>query len=100
MSFRVSASIEGERYAAAPETAVLWGVDGAYIWTVVAGVATRTPVQVIQRRDGRILIDGDLAARGVVVVEGTQRMRDGISVSYDEKRLAGSGDIARYSEGD
>ena len=100
MSFRVSASIEGERYAAAPETAVLWGVDGAYIWTVVAGVATRTPVQVIQRRDGRILIDGDFAARGVVVVEGTQRMRDGISVSYDEKRLAGSGDIARYSESD
>jgi len=100
MSFRVSASIEGERYAAAPETAVLWGVDGAYIWTVVAGVATRTPVQVIQRRDGRILIDGDFAAKGVVVVEGTQRMRDGISVSYDEKRLAGSGDIARYSEGD
>jgi RND family efflux transporter MFP subunit len=99
MSFRVSASIEGERYAVAPETAVLWGAEGAYVWTVVDGVATRTPVRVIQRRDGRILLDGDFASGNVVVVEGTQRMRDGVSVSYDEKRLAGTGDGARYSEG-
>lgn len=100
MSFRVSANIEGERHAVAPETAVLWGAEGAYIWTVVAGVATRTPVQVVQRRDGRILIEGDFAAGEIVVVEGTQRMRNGISVAYDEKHLAGSGDGTRYSAGD
>ena len=90
MSFRVSASVEGERYAVVPETAVLWGADGAYVWSIVAGKAQRTPVNVVQRREGRVLIDGDLGANGIVVVEGTQRMREGVDVKYDERRLADS----------
>mgnify|MGYP000261205444 CR=1 FL=1 len=55
---------------------------------VVDGKATRTPVSVVQRREGRVLIDGSLDAGGIVVVEGTQRMRDGIDVSYDLPGLA------------
>jgi len=106
MSFRVSADVEGERYAVVAETAVLWGANGAYIWSIVDGRAARTPVKVIQRREGRVLIDGDLDAGGIVVVEGTQNMRDGIAVDYDAKRFAdaqndargGSGDGRRYSE--
>lgn len=88
MSFRVSASVQGERYAVVPETAVLWGADGAYVWSVVDGKAQRTPVRVVQRREGRVLIDGNLSAGGIVVVEGTQRMRNGIDVQYQERRLA------------
>ena len=49
----------------------------------------------VQRREGRVLIDGELGAQGMVVVEGTQRMRNGIDVVYDERResdsLAGNG---------
>ena len=88
MSFRVTADVEGERYAAVSETAVLWGADGAYLWSVVDGKATRVPVNVIQRREGRVLIDGDLDASDIVVVEGTQNMRNGVAVDYDEDRLA------------
>ena len=106
MSFRVAADVEGERYAVVAETAVLWGADGAYVWSIINGKATRKPVKVIQRREGRVLIDGDLDAGGIVVVEGTQNMRDGIDVDHDTRRLAdaqndargGTGGGNRYSE--
>ena len=102
MSFRVSVDVEGERYAVVPETAVLWGAEGAYVWSIVDGKAQRTPVKVVQRREGRVLIDGELGANGIVVVEGTQRMRNGIDVKFDERRLAnplaGAGGGDRYAE--
>ena len=104
MSFRVSVAVEGERYAVVPETAVLWGAEGAYVWSIVDGKAQRTPVKVVQRREGRVLIDGELGANGIVVVEGTQRMRNGIDVNFDERRLAnplaGAGGGDRYAEND
>ena len=78
MSFRVRADVAGQRYAAVVETGVQWGADGAYVWSVVGGTAERVPVQVIQRREGRVL----------VVVEGTQSVRDGAAVNVDEEHLA------------
>ena len=108
MSFRVSVDVQGARYAVVPETAVLWGADGAYVWHIVDGTAVRLPVTVIQRREGRVLVDGDFAEDDVVVVEGTQRMRDGVLTDYESARLvdggsstspiAGGGD--RYSDSD
>ncbi len=92
MSFRVSAAVRGPSYAVVPETAVLWGADGAYVWSVVDGEATRMAVKVVQRREGRVLLDGDLESGDVVVVEGTQRMRNGVAVEYSEQRLAESGE--------
>ena len=50
--------------------------------------AARVPVQVIQRREGRVLVDGDFDAGDLVVVEGSQRMRDGVAVSYNAEILA------------
>ena len=99
MSFRVTADVEGERYAVVAETAVLWGADGAYVWALVDGKARRTPVSVVQRREGRVLIDGSLDAGGIVVVEGTQRMRDGIDVEFDAKRYADAQNDARGAAG-
>ena len=88
MSFRVNVDVKGERYAVIPETGVQWGTGGAYVWSVVDGAATRVPVQVIQRREGRVLVDGEFGNDDIIVVEGTQRMRDGVAVSYDAGRLA------------
>jgi len=100
MSFRVSAAVQGELFAVVPETAVLWGSEGAYVWSVVDGAAVRTPVKVVQRREGRVLIDGDLDKGDIVVVEGTQRMRNGVAVEYDESRLVETGGGARFAESD
>jgi RND family efflux transporter MFP subunit len=108
MSFRVSIDVQGPLYAVVSETAVLWGADGAYVWRIVDGTAVRAPVKVIQRREGRVLIDGEFDDNDVIVVEGTQRMRDGVLTDFDSARLvdggasgtpmAGGGD--RYSDSD
>ncbi len=88
MSFKVNVDVKGERFAVVSETGVQWGTGGAYVWSIVGGTATRIPVQIIQRREGRVLVDGDLEGGDIIVVEGTQRMRDGVAVSYDTERLA------------
>lgn len=92
MSFRVRVDVLGELSAVVSETALQWGADGAYIWTIVDGAATKVPVQIVQRREGRILISGDLASGDVVVVEGTQRMRNGVPVIYEVEQMAEQSD--------
>ena len=89
MSFRVAADIDGELYPVVAETGVQWGADGAYVWSIENGTATRIPVQVIQRREGRVLVKGDFHNSDVVVVEGIQRMQEGVSVTYESPRVAG-----------
>ena len=89
MSFRVRVDVQGNLHAVVSETALQWGADGAYIWSVVDGAASRIPVDVIERREGRVLIDGQLDQGDIIVVEGTHRMRDGVPVTYDESRFAG-----------
>ena len=108
MSFRVSVDVQGARYAVVAETAVLWGADGAYVWRIVDSTAVRVPVKVIQRREGRVLIDGDFSEADVIVVEGTQRMRDGVLTNYETARLVDGGSTrtpaaggdGRYSDSD
>ena len=97
MSFRVRIDVQGELYGVVSETGVQWGADGAYVWSVVNGAAVRVPVQIVQRREGRVLVNGPLVEGNVIVVEGTQRMRDGIAVSYEVQRLAGKPDIEPVS---
>ncbi len=87
MSFRVGVDVVGAVYAVVPEVSVQWGTAGSFVWVVVDGNAVRTPVEIVQRRDGRVLIDGDLAAESIIVVEGTQRMRDGVAVQFDSSRF-------------
>lgn len=82
MSFRVAMDVEGDRYPGVEETGVQWGADGAYVWSVVDGRARQVPVKVVQRRQGRVLVDGDLAAGDLIVVEGIQRLRDGVEVLH------------------
>lgn len=91
MSFRVALDVLGELYPVVAETGVQWGTDGAFVWSIIDGQANRVPVQIVQRREGRILIDADLSRGDVIVVEGIQRMRDGIGVSYDPIGLADQG---------
>ena len=88
MSFRVEVDVQGEMFAAIAETAVQWGTEGAYVWSVNDGTAVRKPVRIIDRREGRVLVDGDLVSGDIIVVEGVQRMREGVEVSYDMPRFA------------
>lgn len=85
MSFRVRADLAGQRFPVVTETGVQWGADGAYVWVVRNGRAHRIPVEVVQRREGRVLIRGDIAPGTNVVVEGVQGLREGSEVDYLEQ---------------
>ena len=79
-SFKVVIEAQGEVTVAIPESALLWGATGAYVWCVNEGKAIRRDVKVRQRLRGRILIEGDFAAQDSIIVEGTQRLRNGQAV--------------------
>lgn len=77
MSFRVALTLHGEEYAVIPEAALLWGATGPYVWKEVDGKAKRIDVKIQQRLAGRLLVEGDLVAKEMLVVEGVQRLRSG-----------------------
>lgn len=89
MSFRVSLTLQGQRYAAIPEAALSWGASGAFIWKDVDGKAVKVPVSVKQRLRGRILVEGDLEEGENLIAEGVQRLRSGQSVTAKDTRVAG-----------
>ncbi|MCX2778935.1 efflux RND transporter periplasmic adaptor subunit [Microbulbifer thermotolerans] len=80
MSFRVTLNLVSGRYPAVPEVALQWGNDGAFVWVVEEGRAKRVSATVVQRLQGIILVDANLPEGTPVVTEGTQRMREGLSV--------------------
>jgi RND family efflux transporter MFP subunit len=83
MSFRVNLTIEGDRYAAIPESALLWGATGAYIWLAVDGKAQKLDVSVHQRLRGTILVSGDITVGDTLISEGVQRLRTGQSITTE-----------------
>lgn len=80
MSFRVSLTLQGDRYFAIPEAALAWGTAGAYVWLADNNSARKVKVQVQQRLRGRILVSGDLQDSELLVVEGIQSLREGQSL--------------------
>ena len=81
MRFRVTARLEGPRAWRLPETALLWGDNGAYAWRIQGGKAERVGLELIARERKHVLVDGPLEAGQDVVSEGTQRIRPGIEVN-------------------
>lgn len=85
MSFRINFDLPGETYPIVPEISILWGGDGAYVWSVVDDYAVQTPVDIVARKDGRVLVRGELDAGSLVIVEGVQKVRPGSLVDPDTR---------------
>lgn len=81
MRFRVQIALEGAPAWRLPETALLWGDNGAYAWRIVDGQAERIDLELIARERRHVLVNGPLEAGDDVVSEGTQRLRPGIEVN-------------------
>ncbi|HET6630589.1 MAG TPA: efflux RND transporter periplasmic adaptor subunit [Woeseiaceae bacterium] len=89
MSFRVTMNLAGIPYPMIPETGLQWGAEGAYIWSVVDRRTHRVPVAIVQRQEGHVLVEAPALDEGdLIVVEGIQRVRDGMEVTYDHPSLA------------
>lgn len=83
MSFRVQLDLAGDPYPVMPEIALQWGADGSFVWTVEDGNAVQVPVSIIQRQKGQVLVEASLPVGQLIVVEGIQRLRPGVSVMSD-----------------
>ncbi|MEL6575267.1 MAG: efflux RND transporter periplasmic adaptor subunit, partial [Pseudomonadota bacterium] len=83
-SFTVRLALPGDRYPSVPELAVQFSRGTVHVWRVAEGKAEKVPVEMVARRDGRVLVNGPLAPGERVIVEGTQRLRPGRAVSVQQ----------------
>lgn len=90
-SFRVAMELPGRRLPVLPEAAIVWGGSGSALWQVRDGRAVRVPATIVQRREGEVLVDAALAEGDRVVVEGVQRLREGLPVAPQEAQPATAG---------
>ena len=58
MSLTVSLSFEGEPFPTVDPLAVQWSSDGAFVWAVREGKATRVPIEIRQRNAQAVLVEG------------------------------------------
>ncbi|MDQ6432454.1 efflux RND transporter periplasmic adaptor subunit [Mesorhizobium sp. LHD-90] len=93
MSFQVSMRFPGDTYPAVSPLAVLWGTDGAFVWTVRDGKVERMPVRIVQRNTETVLVEAPLKAGEMVVTEGVQSVREGGAV-----RIAGEDEPPRAAD--
>lgn len=77
MSFRANFASAGRTSPAVPESALVWGSDGSYLWAVRDDVARQVPVTIAARREGMVLVSGALRPDERIIVEGTQKVRQG-----------------------
>jgi RND family efflux transporter MFP subunit len=80
MSITVTVDFTGEPQITVPSLAIQWDRGGAYVWAVDGDTARRLPVEIVGRRSGAVIVAGDIAPDVEVVVEGLQRMREGVKV--------------------
>lgn len=80
MSFHTNWEIPGEYLPSVPEVALQWTREGAHIWKIVDAKARKIPVKVISRKNSRVLLEGQIEQGDLVVIEGLQRLRDGLDV--------------------
>lgn len=73
-----------------PEEAILVTGDRAFVFAVEEGRAKRTEVVLGQREVGHVEIVSGLDAGARVVVEGLQRVRDGVAVEVEEPAAEGA----------
>lgn len=79
-SFAVQLDLPGDLYPAIPELALQFSQGALHVWRVTDDVAERVEVRLVRRRAGQVIVDGPLNEGDLVVVEGTQRLREGGAV--------------------
>lgn len=81
MAVNATVSFPGQERPTVSSLAVLWDSQGSYVWKVDGNRARRTPVQIVSRRSGSVVLAANLSAGDQVIVEGYQRLRDGSQVT-------------------
>lgn len=80
MAVTVILDFRSDQELMVPSLAVQWDRRGSFVWKVAEGAARRADVTVVKRESGIVIVRGDISAGDRVVVEGTQRLREGAKV--------------------
>ncbi len=79
-TYAVTTTNAGAAALSMPGLAVQWDRTGAYVWKIEQdGAVSRRAVRILQRRDQIAIVEGELSAGDLVVVEGADRVRPGMS---------------------
>jgi multidrug efflux pump subunit AcrA (membrane-fusion protein) len=82
MTFSVSIQIPGERLPVVPGLAIQWDRNGAFVWALGEGsTVKRVGVTIRRRENDTVAVEATLKDGDQVVIEGTQGLRDGASVT-------------------
>jgi len=99
MSITVVVDVPGEPQVTVPSLAIQWSRGGAFVWKLDDDTAQRLPVEIVGRRSGLVIVAGDIEPGTEVVVEGLQRMRDGVTVKRVGEEPGAPGDKAVWGNG-
>lgn len=80
MSFSILIDLPGEPAPSVDPLSVQWSREGAFVWVVRDGKATRLPLRILQRSDTEVLVDAAFLPGDLVIVEGVQAVRAGAPV--------------------
>jgi RND family efflux transporter MFP subunit len=77
MAVSLTLSLEGGRYPSVDPLAVQWRSDGAFVWVIRNGEATRVPIRILQREAEAVLVEAEFLPGDLVVTEGVAGLRQG-----------------------
>ena len=89
-SFSLRIDLPGKTYPAVPELALQFSRGELNLWRVTDGTAEQVTVRLVRRREGLVIVDGPIAEGDHIVVEGTQRLREGTAVNVLNTATDGS----------
>jgi RND family efflux transporter MFP subunit len=78
--FEVALALPGDHYPSVSPLAIQWDSQGAYVWRLKDQKVERVAVKIMARNPDSVLVSGELEKGQEVVVEGLQRLRNGIEV--------------------
>lgn len=79
-SFRVMLTFPGDPFPTVDPLAIQWSGKGAYVWRVVGDKVQAVPVYIVQRNTNSVLVNAELKAGDLVVIQGLQSLRDGSAI--------------------
>jgi len=81
MTFSVEVQIPGDKLPVVPGLAIQWDRSGAFVWAVENNAVKRVGVTIRRRENDTVAVEAQLKDGDQVVIEGTQGLREGASVS-------------------
>src|SRR5687768_12049265 len=81
MAANVELRFDTDRQLAVPTLAVQWDRRGSFVWKIAEGAARRAEIAILRRQSGIVVVQGEIEAGDLVVVEGIQRLREGAKVA-------------------